>query len=305
MIVTPGISDAASRTPRTAPAEGAEPAAAADPAADPLPSIPGAHLEGPFLSPDRLGAQPPHPLAPTPDRIEAVLATGAVRVATLAPEVPGALEAARRLAAANVRVSAGHTRADAATAAAFWDAVVEAGGTPGATHLFNAMGGVAAREPGVAGAALARDDVYGELICDGHHVAADVATLARRALGPRLMLVTDAIRAAGTDARALHVGTRPARVDGGAVRLADGTLAGSSATMDRVVRTFVAFGATVPEAVHAASTAPARYLGLDDRGTIEVGRRADLAVLGPDLDVLAVVALGRRATGLGFDDAQP
>lgn len=268
--------------------------AEADPA---LPDLPGAHLEGPFISPDRLGAQPPHAQRPTSEKLDELLGLDVVRVATVAPEIDGAREAAARLARAGVRVSAGHTRADADTADAFLTSIVAAGGTAGTTHLFNAMGGLEGRAPGTAGAVLARADVWAELICDGHHVVRAAAMTALRAKGARLILITDAIRAAATDAGEATLGGQPVRIEGGAARLADGTLAGSVLTMDRAVATLVAFGATWPEAVHAATTAPARYLGLDDRGAIRTGMRADLAILDTDGAVLEVVRGGRTVAG--------
>jgi N-acetylglucosamine-6-phosphate deacetylase len=270
----------------------------ADPA---LPALPGAHLEGPFISPDRLGAQPPYAQRPTPETLDELLALDVVRVATVAPEIPGAQDAAARLARAGVRVSLGHTRADAETAEAFLAAVAAAGGTAGATHLFNAMGGLEGRVPGTAGAVLASPDAYAELICDGHHVARAAAMTALRAKGRRLILVTDAIRAAATDVRDTTLGGQPVRIEGGAARLADGTLAGSVLTMDRAVATLVAFGATWPEAAHAAATAPARYLGLDDRGALRAGLRADLVLLDADGAVLEVLRGGRTVAGTPVD----
>ena len=268
--------------------------AEADPA---LPDLPGAHLEGPFISPDRLGAQPPHAQRPTPERLDELLALDVVRVATVAPEIPGALDAVARLARAGVRVSAGHTRADADTTDAFFAAIAAAGGTAGATHLFNAMGGLEGRAPGTAGAVLASADAYAELICDGHHVARAAAMTALRAKGRRLLLITDAIRAAATDARDTTLGGQPVRIEGGAARLADGTLAGSVLTMDRAVATLIGFGATWPQAAYAAATAPARYLGLDDRGALRPGLRADLVVLDPDGTVREVLRAGRTVAG--------
>jgi N-acetylglucosamine-6-phosphate deacetylase len=270
--------------------------------ADPdLPALPGAHLEGPFISPDRLGAQPPHAQRPTPEKLDELLALDVVRVATVAPEIPAAKDAAERLARAGVRVSVGHTRADADTADAFLATVAAAGGTAGATHLFNAMGGIEGRAPGTAGAVLASDTAYAELICDGHHVARAAAMTALRAKGRRLLLITDAIRAAATDAHDATLGGQPVRIEGGAARLADGTLAGSVLTMDRAVATLIAFGATWPEVAHAAATAPAGYLGLDDRGALRPGLRADLVLLDADGAVLEVVRGGRTVAGAAID----
>lgn len=259
-----------------------------------LPDLPGAHLEGPFLSPERLGAQPPHALEPTPERVEAVLATGAVRVVTLAPELPGAVSAARRFAAAGVRVSVGHTVADAEAVARLAAAVREAGGTLGFTHLFNAMGGLAGRAPGAVGAALADAAAWAELILDGHHVHATAFRAALAAKPERLLLVTDAIRACGLGDGPTELGGREVRVTNGAARLEDGTLAGSVLTLDRALRNAVAAGVPLALAARLASEVPAAYLGLRDRGRLEPGQRADLVVLTPELEPMEVWAAGRR-----------
>lgn len=262
-----------------------------------LPDLPGVHLEGPFLAPDRLGAQPDAAQLPEPGKLDRIVDGRLVRVVTMAPEIDGALAAAARLAEAGIRVSAGHTRADAASADRFFDTIERHGGVASATHLFNAMGGIEARAPGLAGVALARPEVYAELICDGVHVAAATLLVALRAKGDRAVVVTDAIAAAGSDATTSTLGDRPVRIADGAVRLADGTLAGSILTMDRAVRTLVDVGLDLPRAVAATSSAPARYLGLDDRGVIRPGRRADLVVLTPGLDVAEVLRAGRTVVG--------
>ena len=184
-------------------------AAASDGPPERRAAVLGAHLEGPFVSPQRLGAQPPFAIDPTPDRVAAVLALGVVRVATLAPELPGAEAAAIAFARAGVRVSLGHTVADADTAERVFGAVRDAGGVVGGTHLYNAMTGMTGRAPGVVGALLGDPTAYAELIVDGHHVAAASVRAAFAAKRARTVLITDAIRAAGTDATSGHVG--PAR----------------------------------------------------------------------------------------------
>jgi N-acetylglucosamine-6-phosphate deacetylase len=256
----------------------------------------GAHLEGPFISPRRLGAQPPHTLDPLPELVDAVLAWGVVRVVTLAPELPGARSAAARFARAGVRVSLGHTGASSEEVADCIAAVRAAGGTLGFTHLFNAMGGMQGREPGVVGAALADPEAFAELILDGHHVHPTAFLAARRALGERLLLVTDAIRAAGTDADRSELGGLPITIEGGAARTQDAALAGSLLTLDAALRRAVALGVPVEDASAALSEAPARYLGLQDRGRLAPGLRADLVVLTPDLQVESVYVAGRELT---------
>jgi N-acetylglucosamine-6-phosphate deacetylase len=261
-----------------------------------LASIHGAHLEGPFISPRRLGAQPDFAIAATPDVVTEVLATGVVRVVTLAPEVGGAIAAARSFAEAGVRVSIGHTLADHEAVAACASAVRSVGGTLGFTHLFNAMSGLGSRDPGVVGAALADHEAFAELILDLHHVHA-VSFLAVAAAKPgRLLLITDAIRAAGTGDGPSELGGQVVTVTDGAARLADGTLAGSVLTLDRALRNAVGAGMAPTAAVALLSAVPADYLGLHDRGRLSEGLRADLVVLDGDLAVDSVY-LGGRLVG--------
>lgn len=259
-----------------------------------LPDLPGAHLEGPFISPQRLGAQPPHAIPPLPERVREVLDAHIVRLVTIAPELDGAVEAARAFARAGVRVSVGHTRASADQVAELVRAVREVGGTAGFTHLFNAMGGMAGREPGIVGAALADREAYAELILDGHHVH-HIAFLAARAAKPgRLLLVTDAMRASGLGDGPTELGGQRVTVAGGAAHLPDGTLAGSVLTLDAAVRRAVAAGLPLAEASALASAVPATYLGLDDRGTLEPGLRADMVVLNAGASVRQVYVAGRE-----------
>lgn len=252
----------------------------------------GAHLEGPFVSPQRLGAQPPFALDATPERVEAVLATGVVRVATVAPELKGVHASVPAWAAAGVRLNVGHTRADAGTVEAFLERVAAAGGQAGATHLYNAMGGMEGRAPGALGALLGDGDAVLELICDGFHVAPAAIRTAWRAAGERLVLITDAIRASGMSDGVSELGGQRVTVEGGRARLADGTLAGSMLTMDAAVRGAVRAGLPLEAALRAASSAPARALGLEDRGVIAAGARADLVVLDAALTVQAVYLAG-------------
>jgi len=261
---------------------------------DGLPDVPGAHLEGPFINPGRLGAQPPFAVDPDPGLVAEVLGLGVVRVVTLAPELPGALEAARAFARAGVRVSVGHTLATAEQAEAALDAVAAEGGVAGFTHLYNAMTQLASREPGAVGAALARADAYAEVILDLHHVHRAAFRAALAAKRGRLLLVTDAMRAAGMEEGESELGGQTVVVSGGAARLRDGTLAGSVLTMDRAVRNAVACGLDLVEAAALASTVPAAYLGLDDRGRLAPGLRADVVVLGEGLEVEEVWVAGRR-----------
>lgn len=266
--------------------------------ADPeLPSMPGVHLEGPFISPERLGAQPPFALTPTPERLSALLELEVLRVITLAPELPGALEAAHRLVSRGVRISIGHTVASYEQAMMFLTSVRAAGGSMGFTHLYNAMGQLSSRTPAVVGAALSTADAYAELIFDLHHVHPG-AMLAALAAKPRhLLLVTDAIRATGLGDGESELGGQPVRVSGGAARLLDGTLAGSVLTLDEALRNAVACGVPLVQASAMLSSIPARYLGLNDRGAISPGLRGDLVVLDDDLQIREVYLAGRRIVG--------
>ena len=276
-------------------------AVAAAPADDEA-AVLGAHLEGPFVSPKRLGAQPPFAVEATPERVAEVLALGVVRLATVAPEVAGVLASVPVWAAAGVRLNVGHTRADAVAVETFLAAVGAAGGRAGATHLFNAMGGLDGRAPGPVGALLGDEHAAIELICDGHHVAAAAVRTASRAAGERLVLITDAIRASGMQDGTTELGGRTVTVVAGAARLPEGTLAGSVLTMDAAVRGAVAAGVPLEAALFAASTASARYLGLEDRGALVPGARADLVLLSPKLRVRAVALGGRWVVGASPDD---
>ncbi len=260
----------------------------------PFPSIPGAHLEGPFVSARRLGAQPPFAVEPDPDRVAAVLAKGVVRVVTMAPELRHAPAAAEAFARAGVRVSVGHTVASAEEVMVVAERVRAAGGTVGYTHLFNAMTQLVGRDPGAVGAALADGEAFAELILDLHHVHPTAFRAALAAKPGRLHLVTDAIRACGAGDGESELGGATVRVEGGAVRLPDGTLAGSVLTLDRAVRNAVSLGVPLRVASRLASAVPAAYLGLADRGELAVGKRADVVVLDEALEVQDVVVGGRR-----------
>jgi N-acetylglucosamine-6-phosphate deacetylase len=214
-----------------------------------------------------------------------------VRVMTIAPELPGAVELIGWLRGRGIVVSLGHSGSDVATARAGY-----AAGATSTTHLFNAMSGIGHRAPGLALAALLQDDAFVELIADGHHVEPDVWALVRR-LKPagRLLLVSDAVAIAGTGATSGRLGGLDCEVADGRVTLAGTTtLAGSVLSLDTAVARLVASGASVPEAVTAASRAPLDLLGIDDRGRLAAGQRADLVELDDDLAVRGVWLAGRR-----------
>lgn len=245
----------------------------------------GAHLEGPFISPARLGAQPPFPLAPDREAAQRLLCAGPVRVVTLAPELPHALELITWLAGQGVSVQVGHSDATAEQVEA-----ALAAGARGFTHLFNAMSGLHHRRPGVVGAALVRGR-WAELIADGLHVHPTAARVAMRAVSG-LYLVTDAVAAAGMPEGVYALGRHRVYKRGEGVYLEEGTLAGSTLTLDRALRQLVAWGVSLDEAARRVSTVPADYLGLADRGRIAPGAWADLVVLSPALEVEQVYVEG-------------
>lgn len=253
----------------------------------------GLHIEGPMLAAPRRGAHPLESLR-TPDAalIDGWSRDAGVLLATLAPELGGALELIAELTERGVVVALGHTDCTAEQFAAGVDA-----GARYVTHLFNAMRPFAHRDPGPIGATLADDSVVAGLICDGIHVDPIAIRMAWRALGAdRVNLVTDAVAVLGTAPGAGRLGSVDVTVDGGGVRTAGGVLAGSDLSLDRAVRNLVAFtGCTVPDAVGTVTATPARLLGLTDRGALRVGARGDVTVLDPELAVLATVVGGEVA----------
>jgi N-acetylglucosamine-6-phosphate deacetylase len=254
----------------------------------------GLHVEGPFLSPARAGAHRPEQLRP-PDRAEAAGWTpeAGVRIVTLAPELPGALELIAELAARGVVVAAGHTDADATMGRAAVDA-----GVRYATHLFNAMRKLDHREPSFAAALLADDRVTIGLIADGLHVAPEMLALVRRTVGPRrLSLVSDAVAGLDMAPGPMRLGAAEITVGADSARLADGTLAGSIAGLDAALRTFVAAtGCDPSEALAAVTSVPADLLGLGEgRGRLEMGGRADITLLTSGLEVAATLVAGEVA----------
>ncbi|ARC55856.1 N-acetylglucosamine-6-phosphate deacetylase [Frondihabitans sp. 762G35] len=263
--------------------------------ADRDPLVLGAHLEGPFLSPDNRGAHDPHFLAaPTPENVEALIeaGTGILRVVTLAPELPGALEAVERFVAAGVTVAVGHTVATAEDAALAFDR-----GATLLTHAFNAMPGIHHRAPGPVVAAVEDRRVTLELILDGVHVHPSVAALLMREAPDRVALITDAMAAAGAADGDYVLGSLDVRVDGGVARLrGSDTIAGSTLTQDAALRFAIDRAGISPrDAVAALTRTPAIALGLGDRlGLLAPGHAADLVVWNDDWTVRSVWGAGRR-----------
>lgn len=250
-----------------------------------LPEIVGVHLEGPFLG-EAAGAHRAEHVVPIdlawlehlPDHVAAV---------TLGAEQPMALDATRLLVGRGVAVSIGHTRATEQQ----FDAVVHAGASL-VTHTFNAMSGVHHREPGVAAFALT-SGVSASLIADGIHVHPRVLRLAFAALGVRAVLVSDQVAW-----RSGALGGRAIEVREGAPRLPDGTLAGSTLTLDRAVRVCTAAGIDLADAVHAATRAPAQVVGRTDLGIMSPGMRGDLVALDRDGTVEQVWRAGVPVLGV-------
>jgi N-acetylglucosamine-6-phosphate deacetylase len=249
------------------------------------------------LSPRRKGAHSPDLLVdPDPELMTTLLAAGPVTHVTLAPELPGALDLIRELRARGVVVALGHSDADAATAHAGFDA-----GATTVTHLFNAMAPFSHRAPGLVGVALARPDVIVQAIVDNVHLAPEAVGVARAACPGRFALVTDAVEAAGLGPGRHRLGDRHVVVEGGAVRLDDGTgtLAGSVLTMDQAVRNLVEVGASVEDALAAASTVPARVTGRTDLGRLAPGLPADAVVLDDGLMPVRTLVGGVEAFAAG------
>ena len=222
-------------------------------------------------------------LAPDLAALDALLEAGPVSQVTLAPELPGALDLIDALVARGVTVSCGHTEADAAAAHLAFDR-----GATAVTHLFNAMRRPEARDPGIAYAALGRDDVFITLIVDGHHLADDTVRMAWRAAGERLVLISDAVAAAAApDGDYTLGGTVPVHSADGVVRNDAGSLAGSTLSMLAAVRNSHALGIPLAAALAAATEAPARMARRPDLGRITPGARADLLVLTDTLEIPA------------------
>ncbi len=259
-----------------------------DPSARPL----GIHLEGPFLSHKRRGVHPPENLVePTIavfDRLWQA-ARGLVRVLTIAPELPGAMEVIAEAARRKVCVSIGHSDADMPVARA----AVRAGARH-ATHTFNAMRPLDHREPGIVGEVLSDDQITADMIVDGIHVDPVVVELFLKAKGPeRAVLITDAISATGMPDGRYQLGPIEVDVKDGKCT-SGGSLAGSVLTMDRAVRNVTKFSRwSLRDAVRAATLNPARAVGLGHYGVLAAGADADFTVLSPAGDVIKTVVRGR------------
>lgn len=246
----------------------------------------GMHLEGPYINAGKLGAQPPYARPVSLEELRELNALAPIRLLTVAPEVPGNMEAITALIAAGFRVQVGHTLGT-------YEDGVQAlqQGASGFTHLFNAMTPLHHRMPGMVGAALAHAQ-FAEVIPDLLHVHPGAIRAALRSI-PCLYCVTDSTAATGMPDGEYRLGRQPVTKCLGGVRLADGTLAGSTLTMDRALRNLVdVIGVELQDAARRVSTFAADFLGLQDRGRLAPGAWADVVVLDRDLKVQEVFVEG-------------
>ena len=240
------------------------------------PLVIGAHLEGPFISPQRVGAQPPdYLLEPDTEIVQRWLGSARLPIATLAPELAGGMELVRQLAGAGCRVQIGHSNATLEQASAALEA-----GVSGFTHLYNAMSPLVARDPGVVGCALAAAQ-YAEVICDLQHVHEGALRTALRAI-PQLYAITDATAAAGSGEGKHRLGMQQVVKQGATVRTLAGELAGTAMTMWDARKLLLGIGIDEQLVQEMVSGRPARYLGFDKLGSIAVGKIASLVTISGD-----------------------
>jgi N-acetylglucosamine-6-phosphate deacetylase len=247
----------------------------------------GVHLEGPYINPGKLGAQPDYAHTGSLEQVKKLNAIAPIKLITLAPEVEGNLAMVRPLTDMGMRVQLGHslgTYEDGVSA-------LENGAT-GFTHLYNAMSRFEHRAPGMVGAALAHAQ-YSEIIPDLLHVHVGAIKAALRAI-PNLYCVTDSTAATGMPDGEYMLGRQVVHKCLGGVRLADGTLAGSTLTMDQALRNLVKIGLTLEDASKRVSTYAAEFLGLSDRGNLQAHSYADMVVLDRELNLIAVYIEGEK-----------
>lgn len=255
----------------------------------------GIHLEGPFIAKEKIGAhQEDKVKLPDPLLIQAWqrLSKGAIKIATIAPELPGAEQLIAVLRSMGIIVSIGHTNA---TYEEGRSAIKN--GCSQATHLFNAMRGLHQREPGVLGAILLAANVSAELVVDGFHLHPAIVELAFKIKGKgKLLLVTDAIRTKCLGDGSYNLDGQTVQVKNGQSTLEDGRIAGSSLCMNYAIKNMVSFaGCSLIEAIEMATENPAHILGLTDhKGSILIGKDADLVVLNENLDVMMTMRDGQE-----------
>jgi len=251
----------------------------------------GSHLEGPYISPNRIGAQREYIRKPVIEELETLLAAsgGTLRLVTLAPEFMNGIDAVRYLRENGVVVSAGHTDASYAEANDAFEAGVSLLG-----HLWNGMRGLHHREPGIVGAALMTRDVMVELIADCHHVHPAILGLTVRLKGiDNVVLVSDSIKPAGLPDGEHVIDGRTFLIEDGFIKLESGVIAGSSIGLNQAVQNMVEkVGVTIPDAIQMATDNPARLLGLKTKGRLENGYDADIAILDDGFNVLETIVKG-------------
>jgi N-acetylglucosamine-6-phosphate deacetylase len=256
-------------------------------------AILGAHLEGPFISSAKMGAQRGDDICHPDAALLASwqeLAKGAIKLVTLAPELPDALSLIKKIREMGVVASIGHTNATYAETKAAVDA-----GCTHATHLFNAMRGIHQREPGALGALLLAENINAELIVDGLHLHPAIVELTMRLKGKdKLLLVTDAMRAKCLGDGEYDLGGQTVAVRSNVAMLADGTLAGSTLSMPEAIKNIVQFTqCPLADAINMASLNPARILGIQQhKGSIAEGKDADLVVMNASLEVMMTMREG-------------
>ena len=246
-------------------------------------SVLGSYLEGPYFTPQNKGAHPPElfrelDIAELDRLIE--VSQNTLRVVALAPEKPAALETIKHLKSRDVRVMLGHSAASYEETIMAFDA-----GADGLVHCFNGMTGLHHRNPGMVGAGLSDKRAWLELIADGHHVHPAVMNICCHCAKSQIVLITDAMSAAGMPDGGYSICGHPVTMQNGIVRTGSGGLAGSTLSLDAAVRNLVnSAGVTAEDAIHMASLHPAKMLGLDNSlGSLAVGKRANLNALNPQL----------------------
>lgn len=254
----------------------------------------GCHLEGPFLNAAKKGAQPAQFIFPPSMENYLKIAGGledAVKLMTIAPEVDGAIELIEQLSS-KIAISAGHTDASFDQMQAAADA-----GVTQVTHLFNGMNPLTHRAPGVPGTALSDDRIRVQIIADLLHLHKSVLKLSWRAKGPDgCLLITDAMEATGMPDGQYHLGANDVTVQNREARLSDGTIAGSTLTMDRAIKNMVrAAGIPAEQAIHMATATPADAIGETERGRVAMGAHADLVLLDDDFEVIMTIVGGEVA----------
>jgi N-acetylglucosamine-6-phosphate deacetylase len=253
----------------------------------------GLHLEGPFISKGKTGAhQPKHIRKPSLADITAWSTENYVRLVTIAPELPGALELITELVQRDVTVSAGHSMATYKQAEAGFDAGIRYG-----THLFFSMVEMDYNEPGLAGALLSDDRIILGILADGLHIHPAMVKLAWKAKGPqRLTLVSDAMAALGMQPGSYRLARQDVTVDASSARLADGSLAGSILSLEAALSNLMSFtGCNMMEAIQTVTSTPANLLKLPLKGRIAKGASGDLTLMTPDFKIAMAIVAGEVA----------